>query len=98
VRALDVAYIGKESNELEAVDAGLVHDSNEVITIYADEQDESWKRDVLSALKRIPCKQLAEAAGVSERTIQRIRNGHQTASSSIRRRLSGLCGRAPTDL
>lgn len=49
VGALDIAYIGKEANELDAVDAGLVHDANEVLTIYVDAQDESWKRDVLPA-------------------------------------------------
>jgi len=69
VRALDVAYIGKESNELEAVDAGLVLDVDEVIAVYIDEQAESWQREMLPALKRIPCTQLAGVAGVSERTI-----------------------------
>jgi hypothetical protein len=83
VRAAHVLYVGKESNHLEAVEAGLVHDAEEVVAVYRDADAESWEREILPRLKRIPCKQLAEAAGVSERTIKRIRNGHQKPSRAV---------------
>ena len=83
MRAVDVLYVGKESKQLEAVDAGLVHDANDVTALYVDATDSYWEREVLPVLKRIPCRQLAKAVGVSERTIKRIRNRHQKPSRAV---------------
>jgi hypothetical protein len=93
VRAVDVLYVGKESNQLEAVEAGLVHDADAVIAVYRDDDAEYWKREILPRLKRIPRKQLAEAIGVSERTIARIRNGHRSPTGAARQKLSRLVSR-----
>jgi hypothetical protein len=47
-------HVGKESNRLEEVDAGLIHDPDEVYTEYVDLQhDPAWGA-LLTMLKRIP--------------------------------------------
>jgi len=87
----EVLYLGKEANELEAVEAGLVHDPDEVTNVYRDETaDDHWERVVLPAIKRVTARELAAAAGVSTRTIKRIRNGRQKPSRHNRERLASM--------
>ena len=47
-------YIGKESNSLEDVESGLIHDHRNVYTEYPDERRDEWQRIVRPALKNIP--------------------------------------------
>jgi hypothetical protein len=68
-------HVGKESNELEAVEAGLEHDTDEVWTEYADRRRDPWWALVLPVLKRMPAKELAAATGLSERAVKALRNG-----------------------
>jgi len=37
-----VRYIGKESNHLEDVDAGLIHSEDSVYTEYCDKRRDEW--------------------------------------------------------
>jgi hypothetical protein len=54
VTALYRTHVGKESNRLEAVDAGLIHDPVEVYTEYVDPQhDPKWEA-LVTTMKRIP--------------------------------------------
>ena len=39
-----ITYIGRESNQLEEVDAGTVHDAAGVYTEYVDPRREAWFR------------------------------------------------------
>jgi hypothetical protein len=71
-----LTYVGKESNRLEEVEAGLVHDPEEVYTEYVDLCEDAWRTKVLPILKQMPRRLLAERTGLSERQIRAIRNGH----------------------
>ncbi len=71
-----LAYVGKESNRLEEVEAGLGHDPDEVYTQYADPGREPWRPLVLPVLKHIPAKRLTEDTGLAMSTVKAARNGH----------------------
>jgi len=71
-----LSYVGKESNRLEEVEAGLGHDPDEVYTQYPDAQCDPWRKLVLPVLKHIPAKRLAEETGLAMSTIKAARNGH----------------------
>lgn len=76
VVTLPPIYLGKESNQLEEVEQGLVHDLEEVQEIYIDPRRDPWRIDVVPMLKLIPSRVLAAESSLSQRTIKAIRNGH----------------------
>jgi hypothetical protein len=79
-------YVGKETNRLEDVENGLVHDWSEVYSVYKNPAHEEW-RAVLPQFKKIPSRTLAAVAGISTRAIKAIRNGHSVPSLKTRRLL-----------
>lgn len=70
-----VHYIGKESNRLEDVEAGLVHDEADVVTEYRDPKREAWGKTLMAAAHASTKAEVAAALGVSPRQVQRWRNG-----------------------
>jgi len=92
VRATSVTYVGKESNRVEDVERGLVHDWRDVLET-CEQPDKSHLAELLRKLKHIPAVKLAEAAGVSVRTIKAIRNGRATPSARV---LASLLGSVAT--
>ena len=82
LEAVSITYVGKESNLPEDVENEIVHDWDEVQQRYEDNRLD-FLNDVL---KKIPSKELAKAARISERAIRAIRNGH-----SRHRRQPGIC-------
>ncbi len=76
--------IGKETNQLEAVEQGLIHDWNEVYSIFRNPALDPWRTEIIPRLKKIPARELATAAQVSERTIRSIRNEHSIPSTKTR--------------
>lgn len=70
-----VRYIGKESNQLEAVDAGLVHSEEAIYTEYVDKRRDEWQTKILPELKRMPLAQLIRETGLSKRALLDIRAG-----------------------
>jgi len=46
-----IKYIGKESNNLEDVESGLIHDHRNVYTEYPDERRDEWQTKILPALR-----------------------------------------------
>ena len=54
VRIDSINAIGKESNSLEEVEAGLVHDEQNVYTEYSDRRRDYWSREVVPALGNLP--------------------------------------------
>jgi hypothetical protein len=89
VEAVSITYVGKESNLLEDVENEIVHDWDEVQQQYRDE-----RLDLLNAvLKKIPSKELAKAARISERAIRAIRNGHSRPSATTRNLLLRIAKR-----
>jgi hypothetical protein len=69
-------YVGKESNRLEEVEAGIVGDEEDVQTTYHDRAHEI---NVLrTVLQRLPKGQMAKVAGISTRRLQDIVHGRST--------------------
>jgi hypothetical protein len=55
-----VKYMGKESNNLEEVDAGTVHCAKNIYTEYADPKRNEWEAKYLPILRSIPLKVLVK--------------------------------------
>ena len=81
-------YIGKEADRLEDVQAAIVHDVGEVLAEYADPRRDPQHTFVIPILRQIPRSQLASAAGMSERAVAAIRNGHALPRPEHRAALS----------
>jgi hypothetical protein len=76
-----VKFIGKGSNELEDVEAGLVHCENDVYIEYVDTSRDEWQATYLPALKELKPSLLMAASGLSKRAIQDIRAGRSRPHS-----------------
>jgi len=70
-----VKYIGKESNHLEAVDAGLIHNGETIYTEYIDKSRDEWQTRILPVLKRLVLADLILESGLCKRTLLDIRAG-----------------------
>ena len=79
VKIDEIRYIGKESNDLEEVEAGLVHTEGAVYTEYVDRRRQ-WVTKLLPAMKRIKLKLLVEACKgrISRRALIDMRAGRTT--------------------
>jgi len=92
VTAAYVTHVGKESNRLEEVNAGLVHDPEEVYTAYEDPSHGPWQTLVVPVLKHMPRAVLAEQIGLSERSIAAVRNGHALPRAVHQKALTRAAG------
>jgi len=70
-----VKYIGKESNSLEEVEAGLIHSEQSVYTEYPDERRSEWQTKILPALKKAPLAHVLKLSGISRRAFFAILAG-----------------------
>ena len=68
-----IKYIGKESNALEEVEAGLVHSDQSVYTEYCDPRRDEWTVKILPILKKTPLRILITETGLSRRELIRLR-------------------------
>lgn len=82
---LDV--IGKESNELESVESGLIHRADEVQEVYNSPSQDFYDEVVVPWMKTRKASTLAEIAGISERHIRALRNRRASPSVNTRRSL-----------
>jgi hypothetical protein len=92
-----VKYIGKESNSLEDVDAGLVHSAQNVYTEYPDPKRDEWQMKIIPELREILLSRLVKMSGLSRRTLIDIRAGrsrphrkNQELLAAIARRLGAV--------
>jgi hypothetical protein len=69
VRIEQIKYVGKESNSLEEVEAGLVHSAENVYTIYTDPRRDEWQTRILPALRRL-LPSILEESGLSPRMLR----------------------------
>jgi hypothetical protein len=76
VAALSITHVGKESNLLEEVQAGLVHDEDEVLTVYRDEGRDPWPALVHPLLVELPVRHVADSSGLSANVVEKLRGGH----------------------
>jgi hypothetical protein len=74
VSASDFVYIGKEANELDAVEEGLIHELGEVMTEYGP-VDDPWLTTYLRLIQSVPTGRLAELTGLDRKTVQRTKAG-----------------------
>ncbi len=70
-----VKYIGKESNSLEVIDAGMVHSAESVYTEYLDPKRDEWTLKILPVLKTVPLATLVKMSGMSRRALLDLRAG-----------------------
>jgi hypothetical protein len=85
-----VQYIGKESNQLEAVDAGLVHSAENIYTEYVDQSRDEWQTKILPILKRLPLSFLVSKKVLSRRALLDIRAGRSRPHGKNRERLNAI--------
>ena len=76
VRIAEIIKIGKESNHLEEVDAGLIHSADDVYTEYPDQKPDRWERVLVPLLKEVPLSVLMRETGLSRRMLIKTRKGH----------------------
>jgi hypothetical protein len=69
-------HVGKESNRLEEVEAGLVHDADAVYTEYEDPAHDPWRMIVVPVLRQMSRRLIMEGTGLARSTITALRNGH----------------------
>jgi hypothetical protein len=70
-----VRFIGKESNSLEDVDAGILHSADAVYTEYCDPTRDAWNTKILPVLRKLPLSSLTEKTGLSRRALTELRSG-----------------------
>jgi hypothetical protein len=70
-----IRYIGKESNALEDVEAGLVHSAETAYTEYCDPRRDEWATTILPALKKPGLSFLERQMPFSRRTLSDWRAG-----------------------
>jgi len=65
IRVERIIYIGKESNRLEEIEAGVIHSPESVYTEYPDPSRDEWQTRILPLLKKIPVAVLMRFSGRS---------------------------------
>lgn len=90
VRIEGIKYIGKESNGLEEVEAGLVQSAESVYTEYPDRRRDEWTTKVLPAIRQIPLRELQAKSGMSRRALMDLRAGRSRPRPEARRKLLEL--------
>jgi hypothetical protein len=71
VRVERIMYIGKESNRLEEIEAGVIHSPESVYTEYPDPSRDEWQTKILPLLKTIPVAALMRVSGRSRSMLVR---------------------------
>src|SRR5215469_4681255 len=89
-----IVYIGRESNRLEEIEAGIIHSPESVYTEYPDPNRDEWETRILPVLKKIPIAALMRVSGKSRSMLTRAlagrsrrRKRNQQLLKSILRRL-----------
>jgi hypothetical protein len=70
-----IRFIGKESNLIEEVGAGLVHSDNEAYTEYIDPSRDEWETKIRPVLKAISLSVLCKETRLSRRMLINARTG-----------------------
>lgn len=77
VRIDQIKYIGKESNNLEEIESGLIHSAKDIYTEYQNLRRDEWETKIRPALKKIPLSVLARETGLSRRMLIDARTGRR---------------------
>jgi hypothetical protein len=84
VRIGKITPIGKESNSLDDVDAGLVHESAAAYTEYPDPRHDEWQMVIFPAMKRASLKDLVVETGRSPTMLKAARAGRRPHPKNMR--------------
>jgi hypothetical protein len=92
IRVGQIKYIGKESNSLEDVEAGLAHSEQNVYTEYPDPRRGEWQTKTLPALKALPLKSLVEQCkgSISRRALIDLRAGRSRPQRKTQELLASI--------
>lgn len=71
----EINYIGKESNSLEEIEAGMIHSAQNVYTEYPDPRRDEWQTKVRPALRKISLPALQKESGLSRMMLINARLG-----------------------
>jgi len=82
-----VVHVGKESNKLEAVEAGVEHDPDEIWTVYVNPTRDPWRSLVLPVLGHMPHDVVAAQAEISERRLRDLVKATATPHAATRAKL-----------
>jgi hypothetical protein len=74
VTMLTLSLIGKESNRLDEIAAGLIGTLDDALSSYGDPGITSWGSLVVPALHDFSTREVADRAGLDTRTIERIKS------------------------
>jgi hypothetical protein len=85
-----IKYIGKESNSLEEVEAGLIHSAQNVYTEYVDPRRDEWQMIILPALKKARLSDLEKMSDRSRRMLMKARAGITRPHRKNRERLAAI--------
>jgi hypothetical protein len=77
VQIEQIKAIGKESNSLADVDAGMIHSAQNVYTEYPDRRRDEWQTQIVPALKKISLRILERESGLSRRMFIDARTGRR---------------------
>jgi hypothetical protein len=83
-----IKYIGKESNNLEAIEAGLIHSEHGVYTEYPDARRDEWHTKILPELKKMPVAESMRKTGISRSALFDILAGRSRPHPTNRDRLA----------
>jgi hypothetical protein len=90
VTMLTLSLIGKESNRLDEIAAGLIGSLDDALASYCDPGLIAWESLVVPALGDFSSREVDERAGLDTRTIQRIKRRAITKSRDRNRALLTL--------
>ena len=75
IRPFTIDLIGKEANRIEDVDSGMVHCWDDVRATFTDPAYDKWTSVIQPLLRDMTAREIAEKAGVTERTARNWRSG-----------------------
>jgi hypothetical protein len=85
-----IRYVGKESNQIEEVDAGIVHDLDEVSLEYRDPRRDPWWTDGLPRLRQMSTAVVARELSVAPSTVKRWKSGRHMPRRAAKRTMALL--------
>jgi len=90
VRIDSITPIGKESNNLEGVEAGVIHSEQEVYTVYTDPERDEWHTKIIPALRDVRLSRLVKMSGMSPSALKEIRAGRSRPHTRNRDLLAAI--------
>jgi hypothetical protein len=92
IRIDQIKCIGKESNSLDDVQAGLVHSERSAYTEYVDPKHDDWATKIRPALKKVALSKLVEECGkrLSRRELIELRAGRSRLHRNNRELLESI--------